>query len=249
MKSIILLFFFCLTINLSFAQVILIDPGHGGDDCGAKSFLKKDYKLCEKEISLKLAKLIKDELSKHYKVYLTRSIDRELSLESRAEQADKIKADIFISVHANASHHKSPQGFETYYLDNHKNKAVQKVEQIENRNAKGEEVIVNEILADLVVKKTAPQSRKLAVLIHDNISTKVKSKYKKSKDRGAKPALFYVLALSKRPAVLLEAGFMSNKTDREKLMSLKYQKTYAKGVADGVREYFKKYYSNDPPLF
>lgn len=233
----------------AYGQVILIDPGHGGEDCGAQTFVQKKLKLCEKEISLKLSKLIKSELSKDFKVYLTRSFDRDLSLEQRAEQADKIKADLFISVHANASPYKSSNGYETYYLDNHNNKAVKKVESIENRDAKGEELIVNEILADLVIKKTAPQSRKLGQYIHENISESLKKKFKKTRDRGAKPAIFYVLALSKRPSVLLEAGFISNKNDRDRLLSESYQKDYAKGVANGIRQYMKKNFSDDPPLF
>ena len=242
--SVFLTWFFPLS-----AQVILIDPGHGGDDCGAKTWLGRKVKICEKKISLDLAKLIQKELKSSFKVYLTRSFDREISLEKRAEQADRIKADIFISVHANASPYRSSNGFETYYLDNHDNKAVKKVEGIENRGLKGEELVVNEILVDLVIQKTAPQSRALGRLIHQSIAQGIKKKYKKAKDRGAKPALFYVLALSKRPAVLLEAGFMSNPKDRDRLLSKKYQTTYAKAVAKGIRRYFKKYYKKPPPLF
>ena len=124
-------------------------------------------------------------------------------------------------------------------MDNHKDQAVKKIESIENRDAKGDEMIINQILADLVIQRTAPSSKRLATLIHSNITTRVKTKFNLT-DRGIKPALFYVLALSKRPSVLLEAGFISNDKDIEKILSDSFQNRYADGVARGIRQYFKK---------
>lgn len=234
------------TVNTVHSQVILIDPGHGGEDCGAKvikKYLRKNKSvfktICEKDLALGIAIKIQQKLKKNHQVFLTRSLDRTLTLEERANLADKIKADIFISIHLNSSHTKKGHGYETYYLDNHKDEAVKKVEAIENRDASGEELIINKILADLVIQRTAPSSKKLAVMIHKYITRGVKKRFNLA-DRGIKPALFYVLALSKRPSVLLEAGFISNNREIEKILSKSFQDKYAEGVAKGIREYFKR---------
>lgn len=240
-----ILFFF---ISLSFAfsasvhsQVILVDPGHGGEDCGAKKFIKKgkdSQKICEKDLALEIAKAIQNKLKTKYRVYLTRSFDRNLTLHQRAEMADKVKADLFISVHANSSRYRKSNGFETYYLSNHKDKAISKIESVENTDVSGTQVIINKILADLVIDRSAPQSKSLASHIHRNIKKNLKKKYK-IRNRGIKPAIFYVLVLSKRPAVLLEPGFISNAKDYKRLFSKEFQDAYAQSVLEGVNDYFK----------
>jgi N-acetylmuramoyl-L-alanine amidase len=235
----------------AFTQVILIDPGHGGEDCGAMAYYKKKSKkevavICEKDIALIIAKKIHKILKKDFKVYLTRSIDSTLSLDKRANMADKIRADIFISIHLNSSKTKGGKGYETYYLSNHNDKAVKKIEAIENKNKNGEQAIINNILADLVIDRVAPRSEKLARLLHFEITKNIKNKFKLI-DRGTKPALFYVLALSKRPSVLLEAGFISNDKEMKKVLNNDFQNRYAISVANGIKKYFKK--NKDFPFF
>lgn len=235
----LILFTFTLTIQ---AQVILIDPGHGGEDCGAKGKItegKEQKELCEKDLALSISKKIHAKLEKDFKAYLTRSVDRDVSLQERADLAEKIKADLFISVHLNASTHHSSHGYETFYLSNHKDAAVKKVEEIENQNVKGEDLIVNQILIDLVIDRTAPQSRELARSIHRRINGDVQKRFRLV-NRGIKPALFYVLALSKRPSILLEAGFMSNDKEMNKILDEDFQERYANAVALGVKDYFAK---------
>ncbi len=236
--------FLLLSLAPLFGQVILIDPGHGGSDCGAMAYLKKAkgkkiQVVCEKDIALKIAKKIQALLKNHFRVYLTRSIDSTLSLDKRASMANIMRADVFISIHLNSSSTKKGHGFETFYLSNHNDEAVKKIERIENKNKKGEIAIINKILADLVIERTAPRSKKLATLLHKEISKKIKKRYKLV-DRGIKPALFYVLALTKRPAVLLEAGFISNDDEVKKILSDKFQNKYAEAVAEGIKKYFKK---------
>jgi N-acetylmuramoyl-L-alanine amidase len=233
----------------SLAQSILIDPGHGGEDCGAKGkyWRGKTLKIvCEKDIALEIAKKAHKLISKHYNAYLTRSVDRTVTLEQRAALADKIKADIFISIHINGSTSMRSKGFETFYLDNHDNVAVKKVELVENKNSKGEEVVINKILADLVIERTAPSSRKLSKKIHSRIAKVLTKKYKMT-DRGVKPAVFYVMALSKRPSVLLEVGFMSNQKELKKMSLKKFQDDYARALSKGVIDYFGKK-KKRPPL-
>ncbi len=221
------------------ALTILIDPGHGGDDVGAKSTYKgKPY--YEKTLTLELSKRIYDKLrAKNFDVYLTRSVDRTVTLEERAELAEKIKADLFISIHMNSAKANGASGFETYYLDNHNDKAVQKIEAVENINLQGEALVVNQILADLVIQQTAPRSRRLATEIHGRLGRHVKREFGMI-NRGVKAALFYVLALSKRPSVLLEVGFISNDKELKRLNSDEFQDGYASAVTLGIEAYAKK---------
>lgn len=239
MKLIALVFSLFLT-HQAFSKVVLIDPGHGGEEIGAVGYLdsSKKKKLFEKDLSLRLSLKIKEHLSKHTSTYLTRSLDRLVSLQERADLADLLKADLFLSVHFNSSTNKKSHGFELYYLDNNSNVAANKVERAENLNLKGEELIVNQILVDLVVQQTVTHSKQLANLVHQNVGPVVR-KYGVS-DRGIKPGLFYVLALSKRPGLLIEAGFVSNQNELKKINQERYLNDLAKGISDGVLAFIQK---------
>jgi N-acetylmuramoyl-L-alanine amidase len=230
-KIFFLIFFFSFGLN---AKVILIDPGHGGDEIGAVGHLdsQKRIKIFEKDLSLRLAKKVKEILSKNTSAYLTRSLDRLVTLQERADLADLVKADLFISIHFNSSTDANSHGFEIYYLDNNSNVAANKVERAENLNLKGEDYIVNQILIDLVVQQTVVHSKRLATHVHEKLKPVMKAN--NMSDRGIKPGLFYVLALSKRPGLLIEAGFVSNPAELKKINDDKYLNFLARGIAEGV---------------
>ncbi len=230
------LLFLLITTEIS-AKVVLIDPGHGGEEVGAIGHIGNKNKYYEKDLALRLAKKIKDELAKSTSAYLTRSIDRLVSLQDRAQMADDVRADLFLSIHFNSSVNEKSHGFEMYYLDNNSNVATQKVERSENLNLKGEELIVNQILVDLVVQQTVSHSKQLARDVHE----KLKPVLKKNKldDRGIKPGLFYVLALSKRPGLLIEVGFMSNPGELQKVKEEKFLNEMAKAISEGVMAFVK----------
>lgn len=217
------------------SKVVLIDPGHGGDEIGAVGKLDAKRKIFEKDLCLRLAKKIKEQLGQSTSAYLTRSLDRTVSLQDRADQADIVKADLFLSIHFNSSPDKRSHGFELYYLDNNSNVATAKVERAENLNLKGEELIVNQILVDLVVQQTVSHSKRLAALVHESVKPVVKEN--KITDRGVKPGLFYVLALSKRPGLLVEVGFVSNPDELKKVNDDRFLDKMAKGISAGVLKY------------
>ncbi len=250
-----ILLFFLLWIQTASGFVVLIDPGHGGKELGAVGVFKKknskgkiyDHKVYEKDLTLKVALYLKKELQKSFSTYLTRSFDRTVSLEERAELAETVKADVFISIHFNSSEEHNSHGFETYYLDNHQDKAIKKVEAIENTGLEGENKIINQILIDLAIQKTVPNSKKLANAIHVAIGKKIQ-KFK-MRDRGIKPGLFYVLALSKRPGVLLEGGFMSQPDELKKIHKISFLKKYALSIAKGIKEFQKTLPEKSLPLF
>lgn len=235
---------------------ILIDPGHGGEDKGTTQVnyryekgKKIKVSLHEKDIALIIAKKIHQKLkNKNFNVYLTRSLDRTVTLDQRAQMAEKIKADLFISIHVNSGRNIRAGGFETYYLDNHSDIAVKKVENIENKGLVGDELIINQILTDLVIERTVKSSKGLAQSIHSEIKKGVSVKFK-IKDRGIKPGLFYVLALSKRPGVLLEVGFLSNPRERRKISSGSFQDFYTDSVVKGIQKFIKKNSKNFSEIF
>ena len=236
MKFLIL---FIFLIPNCFSQTILIDPGHGGEDKGATSKIR-GKEIHEKDLALSISKKIYLKLKKKgFQVYLTRSIDREITLEKRAELAEKIRADLFISIHLNSSTKATSNGFEIYYLDNHSDGAIKKIEEIENKDWTGEQKIVNQILTDLVIERTVKSSKRLSTFIHRSVMRKVKKRYG-FKDRGRKPGLFYVLALSKRPAALIEVGFLSNKNELKKMSSKAFQGRFADAIVRGIKKYFYK---------
>lgn len=248
------LFLFCESVS---AYTILVDPGHGGEDDGASNYYLKHKKkrkkrkifVFEKDIALQLSKRIHRKLkAKKYSSFLSRSIDRTLSLEDRAKMAEKIRADLFISIHVNSSTKKHPRGFETYYLDNHNDNAIKKVEAVENMGLKGDALIINQILTDLVIDRTVKSSKGLAMSIHSEIYRSVGKQFK-MKNRGIKPGLFYVLALAKRPAILLEVGFLSNRNELKKLLSSRFQERYANAVVRGIDKYVKANSTQNTSLF
>ncbi len=236
MKKYISLLIFSFVWTKASALTILLDPGHGGSELGAKAFIHQKKKIYEKDLNLKLAKIIQKKLATRHSVFLTRSYDKKVSLAQRAEIADKVNADLIISIHFNSSLEKGSHGFETYYLDNNNDAAVKKVEEVENHDHDGIDNGVNKILIDLAIDKTVSQSKKLSSRIHSRISKNIKKKFR-MKDRGVKPGLFYVLALSKRPGVLLEAGFVSNSNEAQKITQPSFLNRYADSVVQGILDY------------
>ncbi len=217
------------------SATILIDPGHGGKEVGATVNVDKK-EVYEKDLTLKFSKLLKQHLSKKHKVYLTRDKDQFVSLEHRAELADEVKADLFISIHFNASKNKNAKGAEIYYLDNHKDKAVKKIEKFENVGLEEKETsIVHKILIDLAIKLTQKESKKIAIKANEELKV-IYHKFK-VKNRGVKPGLFFVLALSKRPGLLIEPGFMSNDKEFKILNKTDYLNEYAKAIATTLENF------------
>lgn len=218
--------------------VVLVDAGHGGNEYGAQSSMEKGKHILEKDLALEIAQKITKKLKGKVDAYLTRSLDRTISLQERAKLVEKLGAELFISVHINSSEDVHSNGFETYYLDNKNDVAVKKV--VDNENAKSdlpEEIQL--ILTDLVVGHTVDSSKQLAGHIHGYLAKTIPRKFG-VKDRGIRRGLFYVLALSKIPGVLLECGFISNTNDLKKLSDPKFQNEYAESVSRGILDYFKE---------
>ncbi len=215
-------------------DTIVIDPGHGGKDPGAinNTIKEKDFNL---EIAKKIAGVLK---SAGYNVYLTRSSDKYVGLYERTDIARKHKADLFISLHANASVNANAQGFETYYLDFTGDEQAIRLAAIENAGVEkrglGE---MEKILGDMLVKARIQESKRLAQKVQSNTVRKIAKSGYSIKNNGTKGAPFHVLIGSSMPCILIEMGYTSNSAEAKRLLSEKYKNGLAEGIANGIHQY------------
>ncbi len=217
--------------------VVVVDPGHGGDQKGAVA----PDGTAEKDLTLRIAQRIAKRLERQgARVILTRTGDIELPLVNRAAVANAERADVFISVHLNSMPTRSrrvrTQGIETYFLSADATDAsATAVAARENADRlAGEPVIdpadpVSGILDDLEHTAALSGSSRLAYAIHAKLVGATGAE-----DRGVKQAPFYVLAGARMPAVLVEAGFISHAAEGRRLRDAAYQEKLARAVAAGV---------------
>lgn len=217
-------------------RTIVIDPGHGGKDPGAV------YNgLKEKDIVLEISKYLYEYLKadSDLNIHLTRDRDIFIPLEERTAIANKLKADIFVSIHANAAKNKAATGLETFVFNVTNDRAALEVAALENQATTKSISDLQGILKDILKYSKLEESVSLAGSVQ---SCLVKSVNATSKQNlGVKQAPFYVLVGATMPAILVETGFLSNNGDASKLKSSAYRKKVAKGIYDGIKEYISKY--------
>lgn len=215
---------------------IVIDPGHGGKDRGAPGYTKGTY---EKDIVLsiakKLAKKIKQELK--CEVILTRSTDKFISLEERTRIANRNKADLFISIHTNASRSKKAYGIETYFLNLAKDKTSVSVAARENATTEKSISDLQTILNSLMKNTKITESSKLAKYVQRSMYSTLRKKYSRIKNKGVKQAPFYVLLGARMPSILVETSFISNKRECNRLKADAYQNRICNSIVDGIKKY------------
>ncbi|MDY0268089.1 N-acetylmuramoyl-L-alanine amidase [Trichloromonas sp.] len=214
---------------------IVVDAGHGGKDPGAIG----PSGLQEKQVTLSIAKLLKSELERELgcEVILTRDRDVFLPLEERTAIANKVGADLFISVHANASHNKSAYGVETYYLNFSKNDKAAAVAARENGTSLKQVGDLELILFDLMANAKINESSRLAAEIQNALVRDLKGHYPDIRDLGVKQGPFYVLVGATMPSVLVEAAFISHKREETRLASRDFQQETSAAIVKGVRNY------------
>ncbi len=187
-------------------RVIVIDPGHGGRDRGATG----TPGVREKDINLVVAKRLAAALRRQLgaKVVLTRSRDRYVSLSRRVGVANRAKADLFISIHANAHRRSSVHGVETYFM----------------RGARAKK----------------GRSWRLARLVHRHTIRALRRNRTAVRSLGTKPAGFQVLRGVRMPAVLVETGFLTHRTEGHRLRQPEYQRRLVDGIVSGLRQFLKE---------
>jgi len=216
---------------------IVIDPGHGGKDPGTQL----DGGIQEKDITLDLAKKLAAVIKKTTgcEVLLTRDKDVFLPLDERTAFANVNKADLFISVHVNAHKQSSVYGLETYFLNMATDESAVMVAARENATSEKNISDLQSILNDLMLNTKISESSKLAYKVQNGMMTKVKKTYKVNKSLGVKQAPFYVLIGAEMPAVLIETGFITNPTEKKRLLNDSYKTLLADGIASGINSYIK----------
>ena len=219
------------------SRLIVLDPGHGGEDSGARSRTK----LAEKVVTLDLARRIKGilEASGLYSVYITREADAFLPLSRRTALANLKAADVFISLHVNASERHTQRGFEVYYLDNTDDESSRKLAERENGASLGSATDdLSFILSDLIQSGKLEDSIVLAHTIEQSVRDAVIRKNKKLRSLGVKKAPFYVLVGAHMPCILLEAFFIDHPYEGMLLSRESFRQSLADSIADGIQNYF-----------
>ena len=258
-KQILLLFVLTLIFSIaSVAQtntkpfVVVLDAGHGGKDPGRPT----NFGYKEKDIALDIALKVGENLKRHgdIQVIYTRSTDVFIELRQRAKIANKADADLFVSIHCNA-HNSQAYGTETYVLGIHRNDSNFRVAQQENEvifleddfesNYQGFDPNSPESMIGLTLMQEdyLDQSILLARYVQDNFTYKLKRK-----NRGVKQAGFWVLHNTYMPSILIETGFITNKSEGDYLNSLNGKTNMSKSISDAILDYKSKLNSDVPSV-
>ena len=219
---------------------IVVDAGHGGHDSGAVGGKRYYEKTVVLQIAKRVAKYLK---AKGFRVKMTRNNDRFIKLKNRTKFANRNRADIFVSIHANAVGRKSRakvvHGIETYYLQTTRSARASRVAAQENSVVlnKNDRLSNNVILNSVLSGPKLVQSHKLAIDIQNRILSNLQKSYRGVNNGGVKPAPFWVLVGAQMPSVLVEVGYISHPQERKRLFNPSYQDKLAKGIAEGVKNY------------
>ncbi len=220
--------------------LVVLDPGHGGNQDGASS----PTGVKEKQLALEVALKVKAALEQtvHARVRMTREKDGLLQLPDRVKFANEQKPDLFVSVHLNSMPTRKlrlkTEGIETYFLsaaasgeDARKVAARENAEFPQAAKGGGGDTL-SFILADLQRSETHADSSRLAYAVHEKLISATGAL-----DRGVQQAPFYVLMGLDAPAVLVEIGFISHPDEGAKLADAEYQTKVAQAIADGVQTF------------
>lgn len=216
---------------------IVIDPGHGGKDPGC--YLKGGIR--EKDIVLALAKALAKKIKEKIgcEVLLTRTRDVFLPLDERTAFANVNKADLFISLHINAHKQRNVFGVETYFLNMATDKDAVMLAARENATSEKNISDLQSILNSLLLNTKISESSKLAYEVQNGMIHDIRKRYNPIRDLGVKQAPFYVLVGARMPAILVETGFITNYTERKRLLSSRYHDTLADGIVSGIESYIQ----------
>ena len=214
---------------------VVIDPGHGGKDEGTKGgngLLEKDLVL---DIAKRVKTLVEEKLGNE--VLLTREDDEFVALEERTDFANRHRADLFVSLHANSSPFRLASGPETFFLDFTTSRESMDIAARENASATKSVADLQDIVKKIALKDKRDESRDFAVKMQGALFKAQRATGAAKKNRGVKSAPFIVLVGAEMPSILVEIGFLSNKREEDSLKSSDYRQSVAKAVFDGLSNY------------
>ena len=214
---------------------IVLDPGHGGKDPGAigsTGIAEKDVVLA---VAKKLARRLKTELG--VQVVLTRHDDRFVPLEDRTALANNENADLFISLHVNASPNGEARGIETYYLDNTTDEAAIRLAARENGTSRRNISDLQFILSDMTQNMKLEDSITLAHRLQGALIGGMSKVSAEVKDLGVKKALFHVLVGARMPSVLVEMLFITNRAEANMMSQESNQDALVESLFEGIQKF------------
>jgi len=215
-------------------QRVVIDPGHGGEDPGAIG--RKGLK--EKEVVLAVASELRTLLAANgFDVIMTRESDIYIPLENRTVIANQQRADLFISIHANANRNQKRHGVQTFYLNLSPDPLVNEIAALENATSTKTISEMQNTLKKIVQNSKILESRDLAYKIHQNLVKSLSQHYSAVESLGVRGGPFWVLIGGEMPSVLVEISHLSNAQEEERLKSPAYRRQVAVGILEGILEY------------
>lgn len=214
---------------------VVIDAGHGGHDVGSVG----PTGLTEKEVVLDIAKrlgaLVEERLGSE--VIFTRDGDTFIPLEQRPEIANRSRADLFVSIHANSSTTASATGVETYYLNFTSSPEALEVAARENASSERSVSDLGELIKKIALKDKIDESREFAAKVQSALFSSAARGASKVRDRGVRKAPFVVLIGASMPSILTEIGFLSNPREEAQLRKPEYRQKIAEALYKGVSQY------------
>jgi N-acetylmuramoyl-L-alanine amidase len=214
---------------------IVIDPGHGGHDTGTigpNGLEEKDLVL---EVARRLGKLLETRLGAE--VVYTRRDDKFIPLENRTAIANRARADLFLSIHANSSHDPGARGVETYYLNFTSSPEALEVAARENAVSEKSIYELQDLVKKIALKDKIEESREFAWDVQQSLHSGLAGKSPAVRDRGVKKAPFIVLIGANMPSILAEISFVSNPTDEHRLATSEYRQRIAESLYRGIAKY------------
>ena len=222
-------------LGLSVSRIV-IDAGHGGHDPGVlgKGLTEAALVL---DVALRLEKLLLKEPG--LEVVLTRRTDVYIPLEERTELANRESADMFLSIHANASRNATAKGIETYFLSFASSPEAEAVAARENSASAREMHQLPDIIKAIALNNKLDESRDLAHMVQESLVTSLRKSNQEIRSRGVKKAPFVVLIGAAMPSVLAEISFVSNKQELSLLKTAAYKQKIAESLFNAVMRYRK----------
>jgi N-acetylmuramoyl-L-alanine amidase len=220
-------------LGLGVARIV-IDPGHGGHDPGAQVTGLNEADLVL-DVALRLEGLLQERSD--VDVILTRRTNVYISLEERTTIANRFGADLFLSIHANASRNAAARGVETYFLNFAANPDAEAVAARENAGSSKTMSSLPELVRAIALNNKLDESRDFAAIVQSSMYENLRKVNQQTKNLGVKQAPFMVLVGATMPSVLAEISFMTNRQEAALLRSQKYRQHVAEALLSGVLRY------------
>jgi N-acetylmuramoyl-L-alanine amidase len=220
-------------LGLGIARIV-IDPGHGGQDPGAKARGLTEAAIVL-DIALRLEKLLLKRAD--VEVVLTRRTNSYVTLEERTALANRAEADLFLSIHANASSNASARGIESYFLNFAPDKAAEAIAARENAGSTQTMRALSDIVRAIALNNKLDESRDFAATMQSALYGRLRKVNRNLRNLGVKQAPFMVLIGATMPSTLVEISFLSNKQEADLLKTDKYRHQIAEALLEGVLQY------------